>query len=38
LPQLKPNWGERGIVNGIGLIGRYPMVSMLINVDRYPLP
>jgi 4-carboxymuconolactone decarboxylase len=30
--------GERGIVDVIGTIGYYSMVSMLLNVDEYPLP
>jgi 4-carboxymuconolactone decarboxylase len=34
----KAQLGERGIVDVIGLMGWYQMVSMLMNVDRYPLP
>ncbi len=34
----KAQMGERGIVDVIGLMGWYQMVSMLMNVDRYPLP
>ncbi len=30
--------GERGIVDLIGLMGYYQIVSMALNVDRYPLP
>jgi 4-carboxymuconolactone decarboxylase len=30
--------GERGIVDLIGVMGYYHLVSMLLNVDRYPLP
>jgi len=30
--------GERGVVDLIGVMGWYNMVSMLLNVDRYPLP
>ena len=30
--------GERGIVDLIGLMGYYHIVSMALNVDRYPLP
>ena len=30
--------GERGVVDVIGLMGWYQLVSMLLNVDRYPLP
>jgi 4-carboxymuconolactone decarboxylase len=31
-------YGERGVVDIIGLSGWYGLVSMLLNVDRYPLP
>jgi 4-carboxymuconolactone decarboxylase len=31
-------YGEKGVVDLIGVIGYYQMVSMLLNVDRYPLP
>jgi 4-carboxymuconolactone decarboxylase len=31
-------FGERGAVDLIGTMGYYNMVSMLLNVDRYPLP
>ena len=34
----KAQMGERGIVDVIGLMAWYQMVSMLMNVDRYPLP
>jgi len=30
--------GERGVVDLIGLMGYYSLVSMALNVDRYPLP
>ena len=30
-------FGERRVVNLIGLVGYYQMVSMFLNVDRYPL-
>jgi 4-carboxymuconolactone decarboxylase len=30
--------GERGLVDLIGIMGWYGTVSMLLNVDRYPLP
>lgn len=30
--------GERGVVDTIGTVGYYSMVSMLLNVDEYPLP
>jgi 4-carboxymuconolactone decarboxylase len=31
-------FGEKGVVDLIGVMGYYQMVSMLSNVDRYPLP
>jgi len=31
-------YGEKGVVDLIGVMGYYQMVSMLLNVDRYPLP
>lgn len=34
----KAQLGERGVVDLIGLMGWYQMVSMLLNVDRFPLP
>jgi 4-carboxymuconolactone decarboxylase len=34
----KTRLGERGVVDLIGLVGYYHLVSMLLNVDRYPLP
>jgi len=34
----KDKFGERGIVDLIGVTGYYQLVSMLLNVDRYPLP
>ena len=34
----KDRFGERGIVDLIGVSGYYGLVSMLLNVDRYPLP
>jgi len=30
--------GERGVVDLIGVVGYYGLVSMVLNVDRYPLP
>jgi 4-carboxymuconolactone decarboxylase len=35
---VKGKFGERGVVDLIGLMGYYHTVSMLLNVDRYPLP
>lgn len=34
----KDKFGERGVVDLIGTIGYYNLVSMMLNVDRYPLP
>jgi 4-carboxymuconolactone decarboxylase len=31
-------FGERGVVDLVGVSGYYTMVSMVLNVDRYPLP
>ena len=31
-------FGEKSVVDIIGVMGYYQMVSMLLNVDRYPLP
>ncbi len=31
-------FGERGVVDLIGVSGYYTMVSMVLNVDRHPLP
>ena len=31
-------FGERGIVDLIGISGYYTLVSMVLNVDRHPLP
>jgi 4-carboxymuconolactone decarboxylase len=30
--------GERSVVDLVGVVGYYHLVSMLLNVDRYPLP
>lgn len=30
--------GERGVVDLVGVMGYYDLVSMTLNVDRYPLP
>jgi 4-carboxymuconolactone decarboxylase len=35
---VKDKYGEKGVVDMIGLSGWYGLVSMLLNVDRYPLP
>jgi 4-carboxymuconolactone decarboxylase len=34
----KEKFGERGVVDLIGVLGYYHLVSMVLNVDRYPLP
>ena len=34
----KARFGERGVVDLIGVMGYYQFVSMLLNADRYPLP
>jgi 4-carboxymuconolactone decarboxylase len=34
----KEKFGERGVVDMLGVMGYYQLVSMLLNVDRYPLP
>jgi 4-carboxymuconolactone decarboxylase len=34
----KDKFGERGVVDLISVMGYYQLVSMLLNVDRYPLP
>ncbi len=31
-------FGERGVVDMMGVMGWYQFVSMMLNVDRYPLP
>jgi 4-carboxymuconolactone decarboxylase len=35
---VKEKFGERGVVDLIGVMGYYHIVSMALNVDRYPLP
>jgi len=34
----KAAFGERGVVDLVGVMGWYHTVSMLLNIDRYPLP
>jgi 4-carboxymuconolactone decarboxylase len=34
----KGRMGERGVVDSIGVVGYYQLVSMLLNVDGYPPP
>src|SRR5207248_10308632 len=31
-------FGERGVVDLTGVMGYYCFVSMMLNIDRYPLP
>jgi 4-carboxymuconolactone decarboxylase len=31
-------FGERGTVDLVGVIGYYTLVSMILNVDRVPIP
>jgi len=31
-------FGERGVVDLTGIMGYYCFVSMMLNIDRYPLP
>jgi 4-carboxymuconolactone decarboxylase len=35
---VKQRFGERGVVDLVGLVGYYHTMSMLMNVDRYPMP
>ena len=35
---VKDAFGERGVVDLIGVMSWYQMVSMLLNTDRYPVP
>lgn len=35
---VKERFGERGVVDLVGVTGYYQLVSMLLNVDGYPLP
>jgi len=34
---VKDKFGEKGVVDVMGVVGWYQFVSMLLNVDRYPL-
>jgi 4-carboxymuconolactone decarboxylase len=31
-------WGKEGAIDLIGAVGYYTLVSMILNVDRYPIP
>jgi hypothetical protein len=35
---MADRFGERGIVELVGLMGQYHTITMLFAVDRYPLP
>lgn len=35
---IKDRFGEKGVVDLIGVIAYYQMASMMLNVDQYPLP
>ena len=35
---VKQRFGERGVVDLVTLVGYYHTMSMLMNVDRYPMP
>jgi hypothetical protein len=35
---VRQRFGERGVVDLVSLIGYYHTMSMLMNVDRYPMP
>ena len=35
---LADRFGERGVVELVGLMGRYHTLTMLFAIDRYPLP
>lgn len=36
--RVKERFGERGVMDLVGAIGYYSLVSMVLNVDRVPLP
>jgi len=36
--RIKDRFGERGVMDLVGAIGYYSLVSMVLNVDRVPLP
>ena len=36
--RVKDRFGERGVMDLVGAIGYYSLVSMVLNVDRVPLP
>lgn len=36
--RIEARFGERGVIDLIGAVGYYSLVSMVLNVDRVPLP
>ncbi len=36
--RIKNRFGERGVIDLIGAVGYYSLVSMVLNVDGVPLP
>ena len=36
--EVKDRFGEQGVVDLIGVSGYYVLVSMILNVDRTPIP
>ena len=38
ISRVKSRFGERGVIDLIGAVGYYSLVSMVLNVDRVPLP
>ncbi len=36
--RVNDRFGERGVIDLIGAVGYYSLVSMVLNVDRVPLP
>ena len=36
--RIKSRFGERGVIDLIGAVGYYSLVSMVLNVDGVPLP
>jgi 4-carboxymuconolactone decarboxylase len=31
-------WGEQGVVDLVAVMGYYDLISLILNVDRYPIP
>ena len=36
--RITDQFGERGVIDLVGAVGYYSLVSMVLNVDRVPLP